>query len=548
MKPFELYLTASAGPVEAPAAPVDTPTGRHITASAAERTITGAIVEYGAIGYASTGPTIFEAGSLSFPEDLSRVKFLLMHDMERPLGIQSSLTDDGHTPRGEFTVLPGALGDTSLGEAADGRRDGLSVGCMITDYEFRDSDGVLVVKAASVKEVSLVTVPAFENALVGTASLEGNDMTRKTTHAPAPQSLTASTPPAAEAGHETPTPPPSASVQAAATETPGAPAPVAAAAHQPAPQAPPVLPSTAATSLHSVAGATFDYLRTGAPAAGLTAALTDIVPADDAGEGLLRPQWVDELWQASRVDRPTFDSVTVKPLTGKRVHGFKRDYTTPGKVVDSYAGDKAAIPTSRKFKTIAVEEVAERWAGGYDIDRIDVDLGDGSMITMAMEVAGDDYLLNSEAWLLAKVLAGATEVDAVESVPAALTQLGARAAGVGSALTKIQFGATAWAEFVDLKANEVPWWLQKQGEVNLSTTSGSAGNLSFNVNPELPDDAVLGYDKRAVTAYEKPLLTVQALDIGNGGIDLGFFAYGAGIVNDERAVFKTTVTPAVPVE
>lgn len=554
LEPITLYLTASAQAVESPATPVENATSRHITASAATRTISGSIVEYGAIGYASTGPTIFEAGSLSFPADLSRVKFLLMHDMERPLGVQSSLQDDGHTPRGEFTVLPGGLGDSSLAEAADGRRDGLSVGCMITDYQYRDSDGVLVVKAATVKEVSLVTVPAFENALVGKASLKGQEMTHTTAHAPAPQSLTASTPAPPEPATQTPAPSPTVPEPQAAVASASAPAhvpaqPATAAAQTPAPQALPVIPGNSAVTLHSVAGSAFDYLRTGAPAAGLTAAMTDVIPSDDAGEGLLRPQWVDELWQASRTERPTFDSVTVKPLTGKRVYGFKRDYTSPGKIVDKYTGNKTEIPTSRKFKTIKVEKDATRWAGGYDIDRIDVDLGDGAMVKMAMEVAADDYKINSEAWLLATVVAKATEVGAVESVPAALAELGARAAGLGSALTKIQFGSTAWAEFVNLKRDEVPWWLQNQGEVNLATTSGTAGNLSFNVNPELDDDAVLAYDRRAVTAYEFPLLTVTALDIPKGGIDLGFFAYGSGIVNDARAVFSTTITHAVdPVE
>lgn len=543
MDPITLHLTASA--TTAPA-PIERPTARHLTASAEARTIGGAIVEYGVVGYASTGPTIFEAGSLSFPADLGRVKFLLMHDMERPIGVMSALAQDGTTPRGEFTVLPGALGDTALAEAADGRRDGLSVGVMITDYEYRDSDGVLVVRAARVTEVSLVTIPAFENALVSTASLKGTDMSQ-TQQAPAPQALTASTPaaPAAEPTEPPAAPTPAPQAAAAAVQTPApAPQPAAAASTPPEPQAPPIMVTGTGTDLDTLSARIAGHFATGGNGSNLTAALTDVLVPDDGGDSTTtkRGQWVDELWQATRTERPIIDSIAHKPLKSLRVYGWKRIYPE-GHLVDKYDGGKAAIPASGKMTTAPDEVTAQRWAGGWDVDRAFVDFNDEQFIRMTLEAATDDYKMQTEADVVAQFLAAATIVPDVTTLTGALTQLGLRSAGLGSRISRIQFGATAWAKFLDLPTDQVPWWLQKQGTINLSDTNGNAGGLSFSVNQELPADELLAYDSRAATFYEKtPPVQVQALDISRGGVDLGVFGYTALMINDPRAIFQTTIT------
>lgn len=189
MTPHALTLTASLT-TDAPVAPAD----RYLTASATDRTIAGVIVEYGTEGLASTGPTVFEAGSLEFPAEPGRVKFLTQHDTERPLGVAASIEHDDARAAGVFRVAAGTAGDEALAMAGDGRRDGLSVGCIIRDYTYTD-DGVLHVRAAEVTEVSLVTIPAFRSSLVTTvaASQKGSDMTN-TLAKVAPYQLTASQP------------------------------------------------------------------------------------------------------------------------------------------------------------------------------------------------------------------------------------------------------------------------------------------------------------------------------------------------------------------
>ena len=131
----------------------------HITgANEATRQISGIVVPFGKSGNTSAGPVIFEVGSIDNP-DPKPVKFLLQHDAQRPIGkaIEFQVTPGGIT--GTFKVSNTTAGSDALVEAADGLRDGLSVGAQIDSYTIKD--GVMRVTAAKIVEVSLVHAPAF---------------------------------------------------------------------------------------------------------------------------------------------------------------------------------------------------------------------------------------------------------------------------------------------------------------------------------------------------------------------------------------------------
>ncbi|WP_220084522.1 hypothetical protein, partial [Cellulosimicrobium sp. I38E] len=276
------------------------------------------------------------------------------------------------------------------------------------------------------------------------------------------------------------------------------------------------------------------------------AALGDIVPGDDAAAAIApeRPQWAGELWQASNVRRPIIDAFGApRPLTGLKIEGFTRKYEN---LIGEYAGDKAAIHGAGTFTTVPATADAQRWAGGNDIDRAFIDLGSAQFLQDWFVAATDEYKQKSEAYAAAIALAAATVVTpAPATVTSALAQLGVRAATLGSNLSFITFAADVWAEFVELPSDAVPWWLKAQGAINLGTVSGNAGGLSFDVEPSLPAGAILAGDSRAATWYEvNPPVRVQALNIPNGGVDVGVFGYGGMIVNDARALFRANVTPA----
>lgn len=497
------------------------------TASTSARTITGTAVTYGQVLGASTGPVSFAPRSLHMAADLTRVKLLIDHDHTQPVGYLTAADDSDERLVVTFAVPVGEAGDRALADAAHGLRDGMSVGVWIDADGFtEDTDGTVHVTAGTLREVSLVAIPADDDARVSDVAAsrhrqESTNMDPEDNVTPAPAEDT-SAPVAVAAAPVTPS--------TAATAAPVV-------------QAAPIAPAVAEARGMNLSAAmqeaarvlqAGDYHR-------VAAALGDIVPAHDAAPGYLRPQWVSELWRASAVARPLIDALGTRPLTGMRVNGFRKVYTD---LVDEYEGNKTAIP-SGTFTTAPAGVDAQRWAGGNDIDRIYIDLGDPGFLESWFTAATDDYKLKTEAHVATQLLAAATAVTpAPETVTAALGALGLRAARIGANLSFVSFAADVWAEFIELPSDLVPWWLRSQGAVNLRTTDGEAGNIRFSVNQALPAGTVLGGDSRAATWYEvAPPIRLQAQNIPNGGVDVGVFGYGALLVNDARALLKATVTP-----
>lgn len=127
------------------------------------RTITGTAVPYEVVGYTSWGPTIIAAGALDIPD---RVVLLADHDSTRPLGLMAS-HDDGPTElKASFKVAATPAGDQVLLEAAEGIRNGLSVGVRIDAYEIDQENDWIRVTRGTLTETSSVVFPAFDGARV----------------------------------------------------------------------------------------------------------------------------------------------------------------------------------------------------------------------------------------------------------------------------------------------------------------------------------------------------------------------------------------------
>lgn len=146
---------------------------KHLTFSAAieaadteRRIIAGQIVPWGEIGNTSAGKVIFEKGSIQVP-NLSKVKLLAQHQQTASgvIGRAKSIKETATGMDGVFSVSASSDGENFLIKAAEGILDGLSVGVEVIKSAER-KDGILIVKAAILKEVSLVETPAFDNARV----------------------------------------------------------------------------------------------------------------------------------------------------------------------------------------------------------------------------------------------------------------------------------------------------------------------------------------------------------------------------------------------
>ncbi len=133
------------------------------------RIVSGRIVTWNEEGNTSAGRTMFKPGSIALGKN---VKLLWEHRLEKPLGklIAAEVTDNGIDA--QFKIAGTIAGDDYLTEAAEGLRDGLSVGVKVDAWS--NNDGVMTIDAAQLIEVSAVTEPAISSARVAeVAASEG---------------------------------------------------------------------------------------------------------------------------------------------------------------------------------------------------------------------------------------------------------------------------------------------------------------------------------------------------------------------------------------
>lgn len=137
-----------------------------IECSEERREISGKIVPMGTgeVGNTNLGGVVFEAGSIDI-EDPSKIKLLSQHDMKKPVGRMVTATVRPDGIYATFKLSRSTGGNDALVMAQEGLVSGLSIGAEIISSAPSRS-GHTVVTAAKLKEVSLVTEPAFKSAQV----------------------------------------------------------------------------------------------------------------------------------------------------------------------------------------------------------------------------------------------------------------------------------------------------------------------------------------------------------------------------------------------
>lgn len=518
---------------------------RVTAADPGARTITGLVVQWGAIGRTSIGPCRFARGSIAAPEP-RRVKLMVEHDVAQVVGYLTAAQDTDQGLVGTFTVPPGAAGDAVLASAAAGLRDGLSVGVEV-DAAAPGPDGVLDVTAGQWRETSVVAIPAFMESRVTQVAATGQPGLAfgMAAQQAASQTGAAGAPPAV---------------------TPAAPAPQqlwgpAAPQQLWSPQGQPVaatyVPAGQPWQARPVQAMGLDQAidritagwRNGGAEGALRAALTDIVPPTDPGQAqsLFRPQWLGELWSTSYHERPLIDCLSKAPLTSFTVSGFQ--VTRPVFGVAPYTGNKTAVPSPGGYAVVPVSTTAQRIAGAHDIDRAFIDLGDGSFVANYFRYQAENYAVLTEdqveTWLAAAATplpaAGATDVLTALDV---LAQYFATLGG-GARMSFVAIAPDLWSALIGTKNLDAPWLYG--GSASLVGGTATVGGISIFLANGIPDGTIMAGDRRAATFYEwkNPPLGIQAVNIANGGIDLGVFGYVAHLVNNPAALVTITPTPVV---
>ena len=462
------------------------------TASPSQRTITGLAAPYGPVGMTNLGPITFAQGALTW-ESPGRVKLLRQHDHDRPIGYATALEDLEDGLHAAFTVPEGDQGDLALIEAANGIRDGLSVGVALSEASIEEliekwikGDTSPTAVTGAVREVSQVTIPAFSDARTDGSPAEAAAGIDLAAAAGAALTLTASfttTPP-----QEDPVP-----------TTANGPATVAAAAAAPAlsaasaPPTPPALPAPAAPvgSLNAasaaparrpgralaeaaarIAAALSGSFDAATANVALQAALADIVPDGVPGEpgvpsagtdAMSPPAFLGELWTPRDLRRPWLQLFGSSPLTSMKWIGWKWE-TRPE--VAHWDGNKTDIPTG-PVAIVPAEGEAHRVAGGWDFDRIYIDFDTG-FVEACLRAAVESYAALSDVELGAFVQTSATDAGTATSLPEALNILATALIGEGANLSGIVMAPDVWTHYLSLGSDEVPWWLKAQGTVAIA--------------------------------------------------------------------------------
>ena len=132
--------------------------------------IAGVAVPWNEIALVNSGQAVkFLEGSL--PVDGPNPKFILDHDMSKPLGMVTERVSTADGMMFSAQLAPTALASETLLQAGPNNfYDSVSVGVEPIDYSFEES--VMVVKSARWMELSLLPFGAFEGAKVAVAASE----------------------------------------------------------------------------------------------------------------------------------------------------------------------------------------------------------------------------------------------------------------------------------------------------------------------------------------------------------------------------------------
>ena len=363
------------------------------------REISGKIVPMGTgeVGHTNLGGVVFEAGAIDV-SDVSKIKLLSQHDMKKPVGrmIAAEVRPDGIYAT--FKLSRSTGGNDALIQAQEGLVSGLSIGAEVIASK-PSRDGHTVVSSARLKEVSLVTEPAFKSAQVLEIAAEEVipvEETQLEESEPVVEDTTTVEAPAVEA----------AAVEAAR--------PTVAASHY-------VKERTA-----PITGA--QYLEANIKAAlGDDEARRTVRAADDStstNTGLTLPQHLNTFITDTFTGRPAFEAVTRQALTESGMSfTVPRLYTNASSadVAPTVADTNEGSAPSETGMTSAYDTVTvEKFSGLQRVSFELVDRSSPAFMELMMAELRKAYEKATDAALIAKFISAGTAATNVATTAAGL--------------------------------------------------------------------------------------------------------------------------------
>ena len=355
------------------------------------REISGKIVPMGTgeIGHTNMGGVVFEAGSINI-EDVSKIKLLSQHDVKKPVGRMVSAETRADGIYATFKLSRSTGGNDALIQAQEGLVSGLSVGAEVIASK-PSRDGHIVVTAAKLKEVSLVTEPAFKSAQVLEIAAEETfvEEIQPTESEPVVEDTTQVEAPAVEA----------AAVEAAR--------PTVAAAFTVKERTAPITSA--------------QYLEANIKAAmGDDAARRIVLAADDStstNTGLTLPQHLNEFVTTTFTGRPAFEAVTRQALPATGMSFTIPKLGTAPTVADTNEG---AAPSETGMTSTYDTVTVEKFAGLNRISWELIDRSSPAFMDLLMTELRKAYEASTDAALIAAFTASGTQATGVAATAAGL--------------------------------------------------------------------------------------------------------------------------------
>ena len=503
-------------------------------ADTGRRTIVGTVAPFGAVGNTSLGPVSFAPGSIRASDD---VKLLLEHDGRRPIGRATSFQETPTALLGTFRVAHTTAGTDALVEASEGLRGGLSVGASILEHTV-DSAGTMIVTAAELIEVSLVTTPAFSEAQVSTVAASAPDEDDTTTESEEDTVENETT-------------------EVAAAEVAASPEPVVEAARPSMPyitaQPRDVRGITAGGMLRHRLRAQYGDADSQSVITHVEAALAKQDTVRDAG--IIPIPLLREIIALVDTARPFVDSINRQPLPDAGMSFRIPKVTTSAAVARQNYELTEVQSTQGQIEDITVN--VRTFAGANVVSRQLIDRS---------EPAYFDELLRQ----LAQAYAFATDKFAYDSVEGdagatgAATLYGVVTKAIADSYGVMRFapdtilvapagtGGTSWLDFmaaVDddkrplfMAANPV----NAAGLISQGSTQGTIAGLRVVVDPHIgANEKAHVYPSGFATFYEQAgsPFQVQVTDVANLGVEVGVYGY-AGIANRFPTAMRKLTSPS----
>ena len=501
-----------------------------IECSEERREISGKIVPMGTgeIGNTNLGAYTFAAGSIEIA-DPTKIKLLSQHDMKKPVGrmISAETREDGIYAT--FKLSRSQAGADALIMASENLVSGLSIGAEIISSK-PSRDGHTVVTAAKLKEVSLVTEPAFKSAeVLEIAAEEAPAEAVEPTLPTESETTEVENTPAVEA-----TPVEAAAVEAAAPT-------IKAMAYTK-----PRIDTNPAAFLENAVRASLGDES----ARQYLAAASDTDTTDVAGLVPTR-QLTEIINNKSTSGRPSIDAISAGTLPD--------------------AGFKFQIPRVKAVPTVA--ETAEKAAFSdtqVEIEYLDVDVKKyAGMQLFDVEVLdrtspaffAELQSLMADAYAKATNVAVRTAIQTGASADGTAITLpwdGAEMAGfIARASDSIYTNTLRFAQSVIVSPTQ---WSNIMGMVDgqnrplfvASQPQNAPGSVSQSLRGSLlgldlyvdysltgvADGSIIVVNRDSYTWYESPRLQLRADKVGTGQVEVGYYGYGAIATKAAAGAFK----------